>query len=242
MSETHSQKRSVGETINTWMQIVGICIAAAWGVYTFVFKEITVPKSAPVNISINLQLKKLGTGSSNKANLMAVEMNISATNPSTREIHLLTSAWSARGIRIGVAERDQTNFTKAIEDALRESNGLDTVQRHAVAKERSMVAAGPLFVDADLKPNEKVARTIIIYVPRDDYDFVEVSAAMPSAEGVSRIALEWVFDKEYDDLKPVFYRVNKNGNRTPIKESDASSDKRVKLQWTLAGSQISLWP
>jgi hypothetical protein len=242
MTQTHSQKRTVGETLNTWVQIAGICIAAAWGVYTFVFKEITVPKSAPVNISINLQLKKLGTGSSNKANLMAVEMNISATNPSTREIHVLPSAWNARGIRIGVAETDQTNFTKAIEDALRDTTNIDTVQRHAVAEERLMVAAGLLFADASLKPNEKVARTIIIYVPRDDYDFVEVSAAMLSVEDVSRIALEWVFDKEYDDLKPVYYRVNKNGNRSPIKESDASSDKRVKLQWTLASSQISLWP
>lgn len=223
------------------MQIVGICIAAVWGVYTFVFKEITVPKSAPVNISINLELKKIGTGSSTKTSLTAVEISISATNPSTREIHLLRSVWSARGTCISVAETEQTNFAKAIEDALHATD-IYAVQRHAVQEKSSIVAAGLLFVDEVLKPNEKIARTIIFYVPRDDYDLVEVNAAMPSAEDASRSALEWVLDKETDDLKPVFYRVNKNGNLSPIKDSDAYSDKRLKLQWTLANSEISLWP
>lgn len=221
------------------MQIAGICIAAVWGVYTFVFKEIFVPKSAPINISINLELKKIGTGSSTKTGLTAVQISISATNPSTREIHLFQSVWSAHGACIKVPETEQTNFTKAIEEALRTTD-IYTVQRHAVAEETSIVAAGQLFADADLKPNEKIARTIIFYVPKDDYDLVEVNAAMPSAENVSRTTLEWRLDKD-NYLKPVFYRVDKNGNRSPIKESDAEADKRLKLQWTLANSEISLW-
>src|SRR6266404_5182874 len=99
------------------MQIVGILIAAIWGVYTFFEKEVFIPKSAPVNISVNLQLKKVATGSGNQAGLTAVEMNVSATNPSTREIHLLPSAWSARGVRIKAAERDETDLANATAEA-----------------------------------------------------------------------------------------------------------------------------
>src|SRR5690349_16115704 len=47
MAQTHIQKRTFAEQLNTWMQIAGILIAAVWGVYTFVFKEITTPKAAP---------------------------------------------------------------------------------------------------------------------------------------------------------------------------------------------------
>jgi hypothetical protein len=79
MPQKHSKERTIGETINTWMQIAGILLAGAWGVYTFFEKEVFIPKSAPVNISINLQLKKVGTGSASQASLAAVEMNVMRT-------------------------------------------------------------------------------------------------------------------------------------------------------------------
>ena len=54
-----SSDKSLAEKINTWMPIVGVVIAAIWGVYTFAFKEMIKPNSAPVNITMNLQFKKL---------------------------------------------------------------------------------------------------------------------------------------------------------------------------------------
>jgi hypothetical protein len=241
MAQTHSKKRSLGETLNTWTQIIAIFIAAVWGVYTFIFKEIMLPKSAPVNISINLQLKKIGTGAI-KANLTAVEMKISATNPSTREIHLLPSAWIAQAMRIDGAEKDETNFADATANALRDPRNIYTVQRHAERKDSTIVAAGFLFADEGLRPNEAITRTIIFYVPRDEYDLINVTAKMPSGEDVSRIRLEWVLNKEEQDLDAAFYRVNENREGTPITAKDAYSDKRAKLEWTQANSQISLWP
>jgi hypothetical protein len=243
MTETDSQKRSLGETVNTWVQIVGICIAALWGVYTFVFKEITLPKSAPVNITLNLQLKKIGTGST-KANLTAVEMKISATNPSTREIHLLPSAWMASGVSISAAEKDETDFTQEAAGALRDSIDIYTVQRHAKQEKSSVVAVGLLFSDDALKPSETVARTIIFYVPRDHYDLLYVSAWMPSASDVSGIQLEWALNSQRGDLDETVYRLDKNGGRTPLPKDKAGnySDKRLALQWETADSEISLWP
>ena len=72
------------------------------GCWTFIFKEIEVPKSAPVNISLNLQLKKIETPQNNEV-LSAIEMKISATNPSTREIYLLPNAWVAYGGHIAAS-------------------------------------------------------------------------------------------------------------------------------------------
>jgi len=224
------------------MQIVGILIAAAWGVYTFIHKEITTPKSAPVNISINLQLKKVGTGSSAKANLTAVQLDVSATNPSSREIQLFPSAWIARGIHVTAANTNETDLAKATNAALQNPTEIYTVGRHATEGIGSLVAAGLLFVDQSLKPNEKIARTIIFYVPKDEYDLIKVGVAMASAEDVSRTRLVWSLSEDHTDFERVFYRLNKNGEGSPINESDAYLAKRLKLQWSEADSDISLWP
>ena len=267
MPQADRQKRTVGETLNTWVQIAGILIAAAWGVYTFVFKEIITPKAAPVNISMSLQLKKVGTGSSTKANLTAVELNVSATNPSTREIHLLPSAWIAHGVCIAPVEKSESAVAKETSDvlrlkasdspveetteALREKamrNALQTltttktVRKHTVEEKRSIVGAGLLFTDQGLKPSEKIARTIIFYVPTGEYDLVNVYAAMPSEEDVSGTVLAWKLNEEDSELEPVFYNLNKNGETSPIAEDDLYSNKRRRLQWSTASSEISLWP
>jgi hypothetical protein len=266
MAQGDFPKRTIGETVNTWMQIAGILIAAVWGVYTFVFKEITNPRSAPVNISMNLQLKKVGAGSSTKANLTAVELNVSATNPSTREIHLLPSAWIAHGVRISATEKSEDDVAKETGAALRQETGhsqeeettealrakairdalqkltTNTVLKHAAKQKGSIVAAGLLFTDEGLKPNEKIERTIIFYVPTGEYDLVDVYATMPSEEDVSHTILQWSLNQEDNALEPLFYSVNKNGETSPIQDTDLYSNRRTRLQWSNASSEISIWP
>jgi hypothetical protein len=239
--QTQAKERTFGETLNTWMQIIGILIAAVWGVYTFLEKEVWIPKSAPVNISMNLQLKKVGSGSSDKAALTAVELNVSAMNPSTREVHLLPSAWIARGVSMKPIKKDDRDVDTEAADALQSSTEIYTVQRHAVQEQCPIVATGLLFMDSLLRPNEKVTRTIIFYVPTDAYDLLDVNATMPSGEDVSQIGLEWTVNED-NDLGATFYRVDKKGNHTPIQNSEAYTDKRLKIAWTVASSQVALWP
>jgi len=240
MTDANSQaKRTFGENLNTWVQTVGILIAAVWGFYTFVYKEIKLPKSAPVNITLNLQLKKIGTGAT-KGDLTAVEMKCSATNPSSREIHLLPSAWIAYGMTITATSTDDSNFIKDANAALIDSERISTVQRHAKNQKTSVVATGKLFDDTGLKPGETTGRTIIFYVHQNDYDLVDLTTVMPSVADVRGIELEWTLTKE-SELHPTVYRVDKNGKRTPIGDNDRL-DKRLELQMARANVEISLWP
>ena len=47
----NNENPTFGKTLNTWVQTIGIIAAGAWGIYTFAFKEIVTPRSAPINIS-----------------------------------------------------------------------------------------------------------------------------------------------------------------------------------------------
>src|SRR5438128_1254137 len=100
-------KRTLAQEISSWMQILGIVIAAAWGAWTFVYKEIVVPKSAPVNVTVDLELKKIAGGQpgENKKKLIPVQFKVSAKNPSSREIYLLPSVWMAIGVKVASGNR-----------------------------------------------------------------------------------------------------------------------------------------
>ena len=169
MSQQHKSGRTFEERLNTWVQIGGILIAAAWGVWTFIFKEIKVPRSAPVNISLNLQLKKIEPPENNEG-LSAIEMKISATNPSTREIYLLPNAWVAYGGHIAASLPPQDKVESAANDTLQNGQDLVTAQRYMRLDKRVLIAVGHLFADASLKPSEGVSRTLVFYVPKREYD------------------------------------------------------------------------
>jgi hypothetical protein len=239
MTEENSQtQRNLGKSINTWVQTMGILIAAAWGVYTFVYKEITVPKSAPVNITLNLQLKKIGTGAT-QGNLMAVEMRCSATNPSSRPIYLLPSAWIAYGVTIAPIDND-ANFDQTAVTALSDSATLTPANRHAGIQKSVVVATGRLLADTMLKPGETAGRTIVFYVQKAEYDLVDLTVAMPSTADARGIALEWTLG-EKSALVPAIYRLSKDAKRTPMTESEYSV-KPYELQQAQANAEISLWP
>jgi hypothetical protein len=240
MEEGNSQtERNLGKTISTWVQIVGILTATVWGVYTFVYKEIKVPRSAPVNITVNLQLKKVGTGVT-KGNLTAVELKCSAANPSSRQIFLLPSVWVAYGKRIAAKNADAAEFAKEASAVLKDSTSLAPANRHITVANTSVVAIGRLFPDTVLKPGETSGRTIVFYVPKSDYDSVELVVLMPSGADLRGIESEWTLTQEAV-LNPTIYRINKNGPRTTMTESEYSA-KPFELQQTGASAEISLWP
>ncbi len=237
-------ERSLGQVINTWVQTAGILVAAAWGAYTFVYKEIVVPKSAPVNISVNLQLKKIGPGSvqttSTKSELVAIEMRVSATNPSTREVYLLPRVWMAWGYAQSAS--DSALPVKDAEAALNSHQGL-FIQKYS-RSEATVVAVGSLFSDTVLKPNETTMRTHIIYVPAGMFDALEVATVMPTMAKRDGIAVEWRLNETGQSLDTVLYRVSANNERTEIKkdpDGSYSSLEKNGFQSARSVSEVSLW-
>jgi hypothetical protein len=236
----NGQERTFGEQLNTWVQIVGIIGAATWGAYTFVYKEIMIPRSAPINITLNLNLRKIEPGShptDRKNPLIPVEMKISATNPSSRTIHLLRSAWKALGHHIIYGENK--SFDQDVVQAINSRRSHEA--KYSRKESSSIVAAGGLFPDSVLKPGETLTRTVIFHVPPNQYNVIEVSAMMPSAVDSSAVELEWKLGKDLS-FEPLMYRLDSDGKRTPLeKDKDGSySDSKLELQSAISHSALSL--
>jgi len=197
---TISNKSFIHE-FSAWVQTIGIIIAAIWGAYTFIFKEIVLPKSAPVNVSVDLQLKRIEVRDFkmrreyNKS-LVAVEMTVSATNPSSRLVYLQPNIWIASAAIIRKMSKTP-NFIQQINDSINKED-LNIKEKHAWSYSPipEPVAVGRLFLNTQLKPNEKITRKIIFHVPRGLYDLIEVEIYVPTVAKKDIARLEWKFNEK----------------------------------------------
>lgn len=241
-----SAEKTLAEKISIWMQIIGIVIAAIWGVYTFVFNEILKPNSAPVNISMNLQFKKLTAPDSKIANgdenLIAVEMMATATNPSSREIYLLPSAWIAWGNKFEKFGGD--DFDERVNEALKAPEGNKMTEKYAwiarpsTSANTDTVASGRLFADTNLKPNETITRRIVFHVP-EKFNMVDIWATMPSTTEKDSFQAEWKFAN--NGLQPSIYCMVDGKRISQEAKNKDSCPNNAELQWSNSLASFSLW-
>ncbi|HVI08713.1 MAG TPA: hypothetical protein VND65_10505 [Candidatus Binatia bacterium] len=239
------ESSGVGKELNLWVQTAGIVLAAAWGVYTFIYTQVIVPKAAPVNISVDLGLKKIDTAKADakadKRHLVPVEMKISAKNPSSREVFLLPSGWIAWGLTIGDSGTQKADGFDEPKPITAQTS-TQSMLRHADVKSVDVVAFGRLLEDSTLKPNEACSRTIVFYVPRDQYDSLEVHAYIPTVIKEGKVDLEWKL--ENSDLHASMYRLDGRGNRAGALKPDSDggfSDPQLGLQQATSMTELSLW-
>ena len=167
---------------------------ALWGALTFLYIHVLQPRTAPVNISLGLELKKVSPvlqASAHGKQLVAVEMQLTATNPSSREIYLLPNIWVAYGYQVD-RSAPRTNFEPQVNRTFGlQHDGQRPVERYGESKDGVIVAGGTLFNDSGLKPDEKVIRKLVFHVPKDLYDVVEVWTAIPTTSKPANLVFEW---------------------------------------------------
>ncbi|MGY6276138.1 hypothetical protein [Methylomonas sp. MgM2] len=238
-------EKTLSENVKAWVEIIGIVIAAIWGIYTFIYQEITKPNSAPVNITMNLQFKKLIPPAKNMINehagLIAVEMVATATNPSAREIYLLPSAWIAWGNKF--EEANSNDFDGSANLALKSAEGNKMAEKYAsISKPHNpdttdTVASGRLFGDTSLKPNETITRRIVFHVP-EKFNVVDIWAGMPSTTAKGSLDAEWKFSE--NALHKDIFCID-NGNRVLLTDIKDDIPEKCDLQWSTSLASFSLW-
>jgi hypothetical protein len=235
-------KASLGETIRSWITTIGIIVAAIWAAYTFVYKEIVVPQSAPINVSVNLSIQEAGGGNfQNAQQFSAVLVEISATNPSSRTIYLLPSVWRVYG-RKATIKNDRDTFTKSVTNAI-QSEEENYTEKYTTYSPSELIAAGRPFSDTGLRPSENVKRSFIIHFPQNTYDALEIIVDIPTVAEDKTADLKWKLSSDGNDFVPTMYRIGPDGSRREMeRDKDGGySDALLGLQTVHARSQLSLW-
>jgi hypothetical protein len=164
--------------LHEWIRSGAVLIAAVWGVYTFIYKDIYVPSQQPAHLNLEASLKPVPDRPSAAAGLEML-LEIKATNASSRRVYLLANIWTLRGInhatRTGAnANREfiqESNLVLKDEPVLHKERGVD----RSTGK---LLAIGRLFGDDFIDPDNTEYRSILVNIPTGT-NAVELSVIMP---------------------------------------------------------------
>ncbi|PZV02185.1 MAG: hypothetical protein DCF23_12055 [Cyanobium sp.] len=168
------------EVLHEWIRSGGILIAAAWGVYTFVWKDILVPSWQPAHLNLEASLTPV---SDRPATAEGLEMtlDLKGSNSSSRRVYLLSNVWSLSSItresRPAATVPGSTGFQQESVLALQRV-GLQHAERGVISLPGRLLAVGRLFDDEFIDPGGSVSRTILVRIPRG-YAAAELRVIMP---------------------------------------------------------------
>jgi hypothetical protein len=202
--------------LHEWIRSGAVLIAAVWGVYTFIYKDIYVPSQQPAHLNLEASLKPVPDRPSPAAGLEML-LEIKATNASSRRVYLLANIWTLRGVDTAprTGQKVESEFLQESIQLLRDGSLLPT-ERGVRRTAGKMIAVGRLLGDEFIDPGNAVNRSILVHIPKE-YDAVELSLTTALLSRLQdrfpgqRLVLEVNAD---GDLKPLLCSTNRNSNNS----------------------------
>ena len=224
--------------VHEWTKTVAVVLAALWGGYTFLWKEILVPSWAPATLVIEVKPREAGfvtkpgaegTGPSR------LRLRVIATNPSSRTLYLLPSVWWATGMQRTPAGAGQS-FESEANAVLRDVPAVQA-ERGQTLVSTGVVATGRLFSSDDqILPGETVSRDLSIPLPRSDtllalqWLVPALTRKPPGASGTAGLfagrSLGWAYREKSSGVYPVLCK-GSDQNIQCHEETDGELEKEI---------------
>jgi nitroreductase len=204
--------------LHEWIRSGAVLIAAVWGVYTFIYKDIYVPSQQPAHLNLEASLKPVPDRPRPTAAAgLEMLLEIKATNASSRRVYLLANVWTLRGVDTAprTGPKVESDFLQESIQLLRDGSLLPT-ERGVRRTAGKMIAVGRLLGDEFIDPGNAVNRSILVHIPKE-YDAVELSLTTALLSRLQdrfpgqRLVLEVNAD---GDLKPLLCSTNRNSNNS----------------------------
>ncbi|MEY4808464.1 MAG: hypothetical protein RLZZ206_2853 [Cyanobacteriota bacterium] len=208
--------------VHEWTKTVAVVVAALWGVYTFIWKDILVPSWAPASLVIEVKPRQEvaearpeagGTGPSR------LRLRVIATNPSSRTLYLLPNVWWASAMRRSQADPSRS-FETAANAVLRDPSVLQA-EREKELVSTGVVATGRLFIDDQIQPGETLSRDLSVALPKSDSPLVlqwlvpALTRKPQSASGKPLLfagqRLSWGYNEKNDALYSLLCKASEAG-------------------------------
>lgn len=180
--EVHKTK---SEFIQTWVQIVVVAAAFAWGVYTFVYQQTIVPHHLPPYLTVTSSLEKVGEN----ASLIAIKGRVHAKNTSKTRVWIVASWYNAYGMRISPTEMNDAQFTRYVTGHITEPETM--FPRHFEVTQFTTVLARRFMDEFWFDPDDDWGEEFQFYVPRGRYDQVTLGVDLDIAKDNRLTGAKW---------------------------------------------------
>lgn len=182
--------------------------------------------------------KLLSRGEKNEQ-FEAIELTITANNPSNRIVYLLKNYWMANAMTINT-HSDDNSWVKGANEAI-SRRAIYYKGAHYDRSSTKVVAAGSIFHDVALKPQEKISSTFVFYLPVGIYDMLEILVGLPSAGKMGYLRYDYDINLK-GNMNTRAYKATGSDTNEEIKDlSSLFFDPNIQFQSAISVRQLSLW-
>ncbi len=240
-----ANKPRLSSEIRDWVQALVIVVGLGVGIWQFQVKEIWNPASAPINITTEVSVKEAGfkgAGSDkSQQQFEAIELSVTAKNPSSRDVFLLKNCWYAQGLTTILNNRERENWIDHISKQIEENAPVNEGAFYALDKV-PMVESGEIFrEDHVLHPNEAISASVVFYLPQELFDALYVHVSLPTIAVEDSAEVDWLVTRDRPCSMRLFRK--RNGARAEeIKDGRAAyKDRHIEFQTADSTRELSLW-
>ncbi len=169
------------EHLQEWTQTMVLMIGAAWGIYTFWYKDIWLPSFQAANLTLDITITPVA-GSVENPDGRETILEAKATNSSAKPVYLLGNTWLLSGLpRIAHHPPTQANESQLLQQAnkvLLQDNLSHFEKTFPHQVDPVFLAVGRLFDDDVIQPGETTSRSLLVRIPRDIHA-LELRAFLP---------------------------------------------------------------
>ena len=179
------------------IQALAICVAALWGVYTFIYKEIIVPSRAPASLVVTPTLEEIGR----RGDTVMVRATFTMENHSGAKVYAPAMWYSVRGLKLQSAATEDTTYLREVREGAEKPYPTSRFSQFVAA---DVIGTGKLTSEVETwyEPNAAQKIEQLLYVPADRYD-------------AAQLAVQVLLTRSVDDVKQVRWKTTDDGELEP---------------------------
>jgi hypothetical protein len=227
------------------LQAVALLIAAAWGLYTFVYKEVVVPRNRPAALVVVPTLEAIGR----RGDMVLAKAPFEMVNRSDSKVYVPAMWYTVRGLKLESVEQEDSAYLRLNRE---NAQGPYPTARFSQFTAADLVGMGKVSTEVEtwFEPGAEQRVEQILYIPADRYDAAQLLVQYLISKDIHEVKEVRWRTTEQGDLDPrlVFTPDSKYfGGGAPAAMSDTSARYVAWLRKTRAGvnyvtATIPLWP
>ncbi|HEU4560304.1 MAG TPA: hypothetical protein VFS20_20815 [Longimicrobium sp.] len=227
------------------IQAFALFLAAVWGVYTFIYKEVVLPARQPAALVVTPSLEAIGR----RGDLVLARATFHMVNHSDSKVYVPAMWYAVRGLKLELVATEDTTYLRENREAASKPYPTARFSRYTAA---DVIATGKVSTEVEtwFEPDAEQRVEHLLYIPADRYDAAQLGVEYLISKDISDVReIRWR-TTELGDLEPrmVFHPKSSYGTAglAPAAMSDTSARYLGWLRATHAGvnyvtATISLW-
>lgn len=179
------------------LQAFALLIAAAWGLYTFVYKEVIVPRNRPAALVVTPMLEAIGR----RGDTILARATFQMANHSDSKVYVPAMWYSVRGLKLQGVEQDDSTYLRQVgEDAQKPY----PTARFSQFTAADLLAAGKVSTEVEtwFEPDAEQRVEQILLIPADRYD-------------AAQLQVQYLISKDVHEVKEIRWRATEQGDLDP---------------------------